>query len=400
MNRRSALAIMTSAQFVGSFGFFALTALTPFLKAEFGLSNAGVGVLAVSMYAGYLVALVPGGFLADYVGERRMLAAALGVVGVSELLVSVLPSYWMLSGGLFVLGVGYAPVPSGTNKGIFDWFPPDSRATVLSLKQTSVMIGSATAAATLPVLAIWLDWRTAMAAVGAMLIVSLGLLAAYTSSPDATSGGKQQRPSVTTVARRTVVLAQDDRFGSLLASGFFFGAVQFTLMTYVLLYLTEALSVHPAIAGVVYTMMQLAGAATRVVLGIVTDKRFPRRKFIPLAGMGMFGCLLCIPVILLQAAMTLPLVAVTMAAFGAVALGYNGLYLTIAGELVSPEETGAATAISVAVIIFGAVVTPPVFGYIVDRTGSYSPSLGLLAGLSLIAGLAAIRIGSYDPHRS
>lgn len=392
---------MTGAQFVGSLGFFALTALTPFLKAEFGLSNAGVGVLVVSMYAGYLVALVPGGFLTDHIGERRVLAGALAVVGVCELLISVLPSYWMLSGGLFLLGIGYAPVPSGTNKGIFDWFPPDSRATVLSIKQTSVMIGGATAAATLPLLAVWLDWRVAMAAVGATLIASLGLLAVYTSSSG--SNGVEQhrpRPSLSAVARRTITLARDARFGSLLASGFFFGAVQFTLMTYVLLYLTEALSVHPAVAGIVYTVMQLAGATTRVILGIVTDGYFATRKFIPLAGMGTLGCLVCVPVILLNETATLPLVAVIMTVFGAVVLGYNGLYLTIAGELVPSEETGAATAVSVSVIILGAVVTPPLFGYIVDRTGSFAPSLGLLAGLSLLAGLAAIRIGAYDPHRT
>jgi ACS family hexuronate transporter-like MFS transporter len=390
---------MTGAQFVGSLGFFALTALTPFLKAEFGLSNSGVGVLVVSMYAGYLFALVPGGFLTDHIGERRVLAGALAVVGVSELLVSVLPSYWMLSGGLFLLGIGYAPIPSGTNKGIFDWFPPDSRATVLSLKQTSVMIGGATAAATLPILAVWLDWRVAMAAVGVTLIASLGLLVMYASSGSNSVEQQRPRPSVSAVAQRTITLARDARFGSLLASGFFFGAVQFTLMTYVLLYLTEALNVHSAIAGVVYTVMQLAGALTRVILGIVTDGRFTTRKFIPLASMGALGCLVCVPVILLNETATLPLVIVVMTVFGAVVLGYNGLYLTMAGELVPSDETGAATAVSVFVLILGAVVTPPLFGYIVDRAGSFAPSLGLLAGLSLLAGLAAIRIGAYDPYR-
>lgn len=214
---------MTGTQFVGSLGFFAITAFTPFIKAEFNLSNLGIGVLVVSMYAGYFVALVPGGFLTDHISERRMLMAALTMFGTSGLLVSVLSRYCMLFGGLFLLGIGYAPVPSGTNKGVFDWFPTDRRATVLSLKQTGVMTGSAAAAAILPAFAARLDWRTTMAAVGATLITSITLLATYSSLSDTLNGDGYRKPSPRTVARRTVTLARNVRFGSLLASGFFFG---------------------------------------------------------------------------------------------------------------------------------------------------------------------------------
>jgi hypothetical protein len=34
----------------------------------------------------------------------------------------------------------------------------------------------------------------------------------------------------------------------------------------------------------------IAGAATRAILGIVTDGYFTTRKFIPLAGMGTLSC--------------------------------------------------------------------------------------------------------------
>jgi MFS family permease len=397
-NRWGALGAMTGIQIAGSFGFYALTVLTPFIKTEFGLTRSGVGLLVVALYAGYLVSLLPGGILTDQLGERAILAVAVVSIAVGAVLVSLVPAYWLLFVGLLIIGAGYGPVPSGTNKGVFDWFPVEQRTTGLSIKQTGVMAGTATAGVVLPTLAARTDWRLAMGVVAGVMVVSLGILAVYLRPADApTAEQTRELRDIRRELRSIVRLARRRRFGLLLASGFFFGASQFTLLAYVILYLTEELLVVPAVAGFLYTVMQLSGGGTRIVLGFVTDAWFTDRKHLLLAGTGIFGGLAYLPLVGLSDSTPVLFVTTILLILGAMTLGYNGVYLTIAGELVGPEETGSATAVAVTAIIGGAVVTPPVFGHLADVTDGFTVSFGLLTILCLLAGVAAFHIGSYRP---
>jgi ACS family hexuronate transporter-like MFS transporter len=59
-------------------------------------------------------------------------------------------------------------------------------------------------------------------------------------------------------------------------------------------------------------------------------------------------------------------------AFGLTGLGWNALYLTRVGELPGRELAGMATGMSFAVSNIGAILGPPVFGYLVDVTGTYT----------------------------
>lgn len=386
---------MTTAQFVGSLGFFAVTALTPFLKAEFSLSNSGVGLLVISTYAGYLLVLLPGGLVTDRFGERWVLGGSFVSIGVGGALLVLGMSYWAVVAGLFIIGMGYAPVPSATNKGIFDWYPPHRRATGLSIKQTGVMGGSALAAATLPTLAVTRGWRLSMGAVVAVVLLSLVVVVGYRRPTDAPLRASDATTSVLRQVWEMLSLARNPKFGPLLICGFFFGASQFTLTSYVLLYLTESIAVNAAVAGFLYTGMLLSGAAGRIVLGVLTDSYFADRKYLLLAGVGTLGTLAYVPVAALTADTGMPLVVVALVGIGALALGYNGVYLTMAGELVADDETGSGTAVSVLVIILGAVLVPPIFGFVVDTTGGYVLPLAMLAVSMLFAALASLRIGSY-----
>lgn len=400
MNSRwSALAAMVIIQISGSFGFYALTVLTPFIKAEFQLSTSAVGLLVISMYLGYLIALLPGGLLTDQFGERVVMVLSITCIGTGAIISSIVPAYWLLFVGLFVLGIGYGPVPSATNKGVFDWFPAEQRTTSLSIKQTGVMVGSAAAGLSLPAIATRTDWRFALAGMAGILFMTFGVLALYSSPEDAPTSN-----TVTTVRdlRTEFVemgsLVRAPRLRALVISGFFFGASQFTLMAYILLYLNEELLIVPVIGGLLYTLAQLSGAVTRISLGFVTDAWFTENKHLLLASTGLLGAILYLPFVVFPSTVPLSLVGASIIGIGAVTLGYNGVYLTIASELSSPEKTGSATAISVTSVVLGGIITPPIFGWFVDVSGSYGVSFGLLAGCMLLAGLMALRVGAYSPH--
>lgn len=398
-SRWHALSILALVQGISSLNYFTLTALTPFIKSDFGLTASAIGFLTIAMYGGYFVGLIPGGLLTDQLGERVTLAGSTVLISISLFAVGFSPVYWLLIPGLFVLGFGYSPVSAGTNKGVSDWFPLGQRATALSIKQTGVVIGGAVGSALLPFIASQFNWRLGMLVAASLAVLELLLLFAYSPRHSITNSNMDaDERSASEQLREVLRLAQRPRFNTLIVSGFFFGAAQFTLMAYILLYLTNGLLLAPVVSGLLYTLMQLSGAAMRIILGRIADSWFPNRKSRLLSGLGIVGCFTYVPAILLTPSNSLTLVTMTVIAVGGIALGYNGVYLTVATDLTDPERTGSATSVAVASLIVGAIVTPPVFGYLVDITDGFSASLTLLGVLTLIAGLFSSRIGSFDPN--
>ncbi len=55
-------------------------------------------------------------------------------------------------------------------------------------------------------------------------------------------------------------------------------------------------------------------------------------------------------------------------------MGWNAIYLTRVGEIAGARLAATATGISFVVTNLGAILGPPGFGYLVDRTGTYVAS--------------------------
>ena len=138
---------------VGSLTFLAVTALTPFIKAEFSLSSSTLSMLIVALYFGYFLTLVPDGVITDVFGERAAIGLGLSLVGLFAIAIGASTNVFLLGIGLFALGCGYSTIPPGTNKGVLEWFPVEQLEFGLGIKQTGVMLGGAISAAVLPILA-------------------------------------------------------------------------------------------------------------------------------------------------------------------------------------------------------------------------------------------------------
>jgi MFS family permease len=64
-------------------------------------------------------------------------------------------------------------------------------------------------------------------------------------------------------------------------------------------------------------------------------------------------------------------IAAMLALFGLTAIGWGGLFLTMMGELAGKELSGVASGFGLTMTSLGIVIGPPIFGLIVDTTGSY-----------------------------
>ena len=103
-----------------------------------------------------------------------------------------------------------------------------------------------------------------------------------------------------------------------------------------------------------------------------------------LLGMGTLAGLSCVALALIQPGQTWLLWGVLfLLGFGAV--GWGGLMGTLAGETGGPTAAGAAAGVSAAFFNVGIFFGPPLFGYIVDRTGAYAPAWWTMAGSAAVA---------------
>jgi len=193
------LGVMFAVQVVGSFAYIAFTVLTPFFKSAFEASTGEIGLLVTLLYLGYFLSLTPGGIMTDHAGERVTLTAGLGSVALVAVALSAVTEYWMLAGGILMVGLAYGTIPSGTNKGIYDAFPPDQLTVGISVKQAGVMVGGAACAALLPWVAQTWGLAPTLALVGVLVSGTLLPLYVYRGDDPATA---RRVPSTTHVGEQ------------------------------------------------------------------------------------------------------------------------------------------------------------------------------------------------------
>jgi hypothetical protein len=85
------------------------------------------------------------------------------------------------------------------------------------------------------------------------------------------------------------------------------------------------------------------------------------------------------------------LVVVLVVAFGATAIGWNGVQLAEVARLAPPGSAGKVTGASGFVTFSGVVIGPPSFALLAALTGSYRVAFAAFAALSTGAALALVR---------
>jgi predicted MFS family arabinose efflux permease len=264
----------------------------------------------------------------------------------------------------------------------------------MGIRQMGVPLGALAASLTLPSLATHVGMQPIYA--GFAVIVALcGLLFCAALPPQTIRPSRREARRAPGEARRILVPGV---IGFLLAWG------QYTLLTYTIPMLRQD-GISLVVAGGLLAVAQVGGAATRMLLGHLSDRMGGRREH-ALLGATLVGVALAITLAALPRHVPLALLGALWFALGAAFVGWNALALTWAGERVSAAHAGAAIGIETSAVLFGATVSAPVFGAIVERAGSYQVAWLTLAG---VLALAAVLLWTqtrraeplrHEPHSS
>ena len=135
------------------------------IKLEFHLSDSQLGIIAGLAFAiAHALVAIPAGALGDRISRNKLIAASLFVWSAMTFLCGIAQSFIQLVIGRMGIGAGEAGAQAATLSSVADLFPPERRATAISIFYLSSPIGSAIAGIGGGLIAANYGWRTAVIA--------------------------------------------------------------------------------------------------------------------------------------------------------------------------------------------------------------------------------------------
>jgi len=186
MDRRwVALAVLTAARVSMGFQFQSLASVAPILVRDMGLGFADVGFLVgLYMLPGILLA-VPGGWLGERFGDRRMVVIGLVLMVAGGVMAGLAPSYGMLLAGRLISGIGGVLLNVLMSKMVTDWFAERELVLAMAIFVNSFPIGIGLALMGLGSLAERAGWPASLYASAAVAGAALLLVVlAYCPHPN------------------------------------------------------------------------------------------------------------------------------------------------------------------------------------------------------------------------
>ena len=375
-----ALALATIGHAAGSFAMLGVAPLAPFLMEGLGLTRAQVGLFVPAAYLGGVLMSLPAGWFTDRLGVRSTLGLGLLLIGV---MVGAAGSLTMLTGMLACLvvgGFGFSVLNPATGRAIVDWFPARRRGAAMGIKQTGLTLGGVLASLTLPPIAALYGWRHALLAASAVAIITGIVVAfAYRRPPIPAAAGSLSRGTL----REAVGFLRRPGVAVVFVCGFLLSIAQSSQLAYLALYTKETFGFGAVAAGQMLALAQTGGTVSRLAWGFASDRWFSGRRrpgIVVNALLGAASYALFAAGAGLPEALAIPLAFVA----GAGAFGWVGLYFALVAEIGGPRYAGVLTGVSVVFAWGGVLFGPPLFGHIVDATGSYTLPWLVLAALAVV----------------
>lgn len=371
--------------------------MAPAAAPALGVTPAAVGYFVSVVYLGSMIGTVTAGGWVGRFGPIRVSQAGLllCLAGLAVAASGTLPA--VLAGAL-LLGLGYGPATPASSVILARAAPPHMLALTFSIKQTGVPLGTAIAGAAVPALVLGLGWQAAALAIGVACALCAAALVPIRGRYDA-ARNPAAPVSLGSAFAPVMLVVRDPRLLELSLVSFIYGGMQITLIAYLVVFLVDAFALSLVLAGMVMAASQFTSVAARIAWGAFADRFATRRATLGLLGLGM-GLTAATA---LAAAPDWPLwmlFAFAMA-FGATAVGWNGVFLAEIARLAPRDRISDATGGSAFFTFLGVVLTPPLFHLVLHMTSSYGATYALFGLPALAAGLRLLmtaRIARDDPH--
>ncbi len=355
-----------------------MPAIAPALRDAYELDLKGFGLLIAAGGLGLTVALLPWGFVADRIGERRALAFGLGGCGVFLGSLTLVDSFLPAAVLLALAGASGASVQSASGRAVMAWFGPEERGLAFGVRQTAVPLGGVVAALVLPALARRHGVDAAFLFLACFCVLGALIGAAVI----------REVPEEHVQPEDVEWTLHDRRLWLLSGASASYVAAQIVTFSFLVLFLHDARGLAPKSAAAALAAVHALALVLRVLVGHWSDVLRSRIVPLRLIGIASFASLATAALIL---GAPLTVVVPLLVAAGAISAAWNGLAFVAAAELAGRARSGAAIGFQQTVLGAAAVAVVPVFAAVVQasswRVGFALAALAPLVGWVMLGRL-------------
>lgn len=364
------------------------TAAAPIQK-EFGLSNAAYGLIFGAFGWAYLALQISGGFIADRFGARKTLTISGIIWAGATLLVGAVSGFWSLFACRVLLGVGEGATFPTATRAMANWTAPARRGFAQGITHSFARFGNAMSPPLVVALMASFGWRGSFIALGLASIVWVVVWAIYFRDDPRTHKavtteefavlppfrGRREQPAIPwgPLIRR---------MSPVVVVYFCYGWSLWLYLSWLPLFFNHGFKLNLKNSAFFSTGVFLAGVVGDTVGGVVSDRilktrgnfLWARSYLVMVSMLASLACLL--PVVFIH-----DLVAIAVL----LSLAFFFLELSI-GPMwaipmdIAPNFSGTASGIMNSGSALAAIVSPWVFGLIIDKTGNWTlPFAGSIA---------------------
>lgn len=376
------LAVGLSATIAACMFQYGLPYLIPALRRD-GLSLGEAGLMVACPTMGLMVAFIAWGAVADRWGERIALSLGLGTAGAALFAAVAAQGRLVLMGVFLALaGAGGAAAHAAGGRLILGWFAARERGLAMGLRQTSTPLGIGLAASAYPPLADG-GLGVPLLVTAVYCAVSAGLIVLLVRDPrrvddTAQTGGRGRTPY------RTPLLWRLHAASALLI------VPQFTVGTFALVFLVDEHHWGAVTAGRVLAVVAVAGAVSRVVTGVWSDRVGTRLRPLRLVAAAVATVM---AVLAAGTAASSPIAVAVLMIAAVVTVSPNGLAFTAVAEHAGRAWAGRALGVQSTAQHVVTVIVPPVIGAVIGGVGGY-PAAFAVAAVFGLAAVPLIPVGS------
>ena len=369
-------------------------------QRDLHLSNTQVGLVFSAFAYPYVIFTIFGGWLSDRFGARRMLTAAAIVWGTATLCTGLVSSLTAILVARVMLGLGEAATFPIATRAMCDWIPERKRAFAQGITHSSSRLGTALT----PPLVAWLiavtTWRGSFIVLG---IVSLAWAIAWgfyfkddpMNHRGVTSEDLELLPSQTAPPGRTKVpvpwLVLMRRMLPVTGVYFCYGWTLWLYLAWIPSYFFHNYKLDLKSSSLFSAGVFLAGVVGDTLGGLVSDRILvrtgDRNKARRNLVVGGFLCSLVamVPILFVR---DLTWIVVCLSAAFFFSEFTIGPMWAIPMDI-APQYSGSASGLMNIGSPLAAIVSPLIFGYVIDKTGNWNlPFLGSI-GLLLFGSILA-----------
>lgn len=371
-----------------------LSIAMPTIAREFQLTPAIQGLILSSFFWAYALLQIPGGWLIDRYGPRRVIGWSTGLWGVFQTLAAFATGGLSLIFARVALGAAEAPLFPAGGKLNSLWLASSERGRGAVLMDCGGPLGVALGGLLIAYLiAVFGSWRTAFFIAGIATLAMAWLAWRYLRDDPAIHPGVNAAELARINEGRSTSVAQAAKAGAqglgiarrslagILLGRASWAMVFFGLLTWGPSYLAQARGFDIKGIGAATFVIFLCGAAGSLVGGFLCDLLVRKGVRRGLAAKGLLSCsgLVALLAFLLLPQLTDPYAAVALLSLTAFFLMWGSLYWSFPALLAAPARVGLIGGVMNLAGSLGGIAVPILVGLLLQHLGGYPAVLGFFA---------------------